>query len=616
MVRHVLLVSYFAWGHLRPECALAVTLVRKFEDVVLCAPSPPLPIRCSQLMCESAFVVDCDFTPRAVEEMARQCSPLEAPALLSRIRVLSAGRTHAGATPGLLARLMLADPRDLQTPSAPAAAAAERVVRLLIADKEVTDDLGEVFPPVGCLPRAMVGDLMMASVLVPVKRDHPDVWLLLWWVGTAGSFTRMYAPHERGGKSDGYVKECEETFADEGLRKGRSFGDIARDVSSSGLGCLHMLTARKTWAISRRVADNTVRLAGLPPFYQHEDAPQAFWFPTLFDALRKGGEVVHYADVFLLPTIEALEEVQVRDVVDWARPRRVLCCGPQLPREILRVGGAGGGAGEVNYNVGHPDGAVAAAAGMERAEEHMAAASAVEKAQANGVNGKVNGDGASPSVDPTIIFLDACLRAHGPHSALYISFGSVFFPQPSHIALLLQVLLALPKPMPFIFTLSRGTLPSQLEEEIVSSGRGLVVPWAPQQTLLAHEAMGWMVTHCGGGGTFESLSQGVPVIAWPFSGDQPQHALWISEVLQSGFELLQVRTGAGAAGPAYRGGGTEIVGTEEAVRGEMERVLGMCQGEEGARRRENAREAQEKIRLGVERGGSADRALDQLEWIF
>ncbi|KZT56226.1 glycosyltransferase family 1 protein, partial [Calocera cornea HHB12733] len=141
---------------------------------------------------------------------------------------------------------------------------------------------------------------------------------------------------------------------------------------------------------------------------------------------------------------------------------------------------------------------------------------------------------------------------HGAHSALYISFGSVFFPQPSHLALLLHVLLALPKPMPFVLTLSRGTLPEELDRQIERSGRGLVVTWAPQQTLLAHPALGWMLTHCGGGGTFESLALGVPVIAWPFSGDQPQHALWISEVLRSGFELLQVRTGAGAAGPAYR----------------------------------------------------------------
>ncbi|KZT56236.1 glycosyltransferase family 1 protein, partial [Calocera cornea HHB12733] len=204
---------------------------------------------------------------------------------------------------------------------------------------------------------------------------------------------------------------------------------------------------------------------------------------------------------------------------------------------------------------------------------------------------------------------------HGPNCALYISFGSIFFPPEAHARILLETLLTLEKPMPFVMALSAGSLPEELTTVLAASGRGIVVPWAPQQTILSHPGLGWILTHCGGGGTFESLSSGVPVIAWPFTGDQPQHALWISEVLDTGFELIQVRTGAPGL-PAMRGdlaaGGTQIVGTEAAVREELESVLRAAQGEDGLRKRENAHRVRDMILNAVRKGGSAERALGEL----
>lgn len=127
-----------------------------------------------------------------------------------------------------------------------------------------------------------------------------------------------------------------------------------------------------------------------------------------------------------------------------------------------------------------------------------------------------------------------------------------------------------------------------------------------------------MILHCGSGGTFESLAAGIPVIAWPFTADQPQHALWLSQVLDSAFELVQVRTGVAQQMKALRGApqGTEIRGTSDAIRQEMVAVLSQARGQVGVRKRANAKAAQEKLLAATQRGGSVGRYLDELGAMF
>jgi hypothetical protein len=128
------------------------------------------------------------------------------------------------------------------------------------------------------------------------------------------------------------------------------------------------------------------------------------------------------------------------------------------------------------------------------------------------------------------------------------------------------------------------------------------------------QSLAAIVSHCGGGGTFESLSQGVPVIGWPGIGDQAPHALWMSEVLDTGFELVQIRDGP-VKGKAYRGGpnGTEITGTDEAIAKEIDAVLDALMGEEGKRKRENAQRVKRLIWDAHQQGGQIDQHLDLLK---
>ncbi|KAK9048224.1 hypothetical protein SSX86_032813 [Deinandra increscens subsp. villosa] len=79
-------------------------------------------------------------------------------------------------------------------------------------------------------------------------------------------------------------------------------------------------------------------------------------------------------------------------------------------------------------------------------------------------------------------------------------------------------------------------LPKGYEDRI--KGRGLVVrEWAPQLEILAHEATGGFMSHCGWNSCMESISMGVPIIAWPMHSDQPTNAVLVTNILKVGLRV-------------------------------------------------------------------------------
>ncbi|KAF5816567.1 putative anthocyanidin 3-O-glucosyltransferase [Helianthus annuus] len=68
----------------------------------------------------------------------------------------------------------------------------------------------------------------------------------------------------------------------------------------------------------------------------------------------------------------------------------------------------------------------------------------------------------------------------------------------------------------------RAVLPDGFPER--TSGIGKVIGWGPQVALLAHEAVGGFVSHCGWNSILESLWFGVPTAAWPMYSEQPLNA--------------------------------------------------------------------------------------------
>ncbi|XP_023742943.1 anthocyanidin 3-O-glucosyltransferase 2 [Lactuca sativa] len=57
-----------------------------------------------------------------------------------------------------------------------------------------------------------------------------------------------------------------------------------------------------------------------------------------------------------------------------------------------------------------------------------------------------------------------------------------------------------------------------------TKGKGKVIGWAPQVSLLAHEAVGGFVSHCGWNSMLESLWFGVPTATWPMYAEQQMNA--------------------------------------------------------------------------------------------
>ncbi|KAI3842921.1 hypothetical protein MKW92_046704 [Papaver armeniacum] len=130
----------------------------------------------------------------------------------------------------------------------------------------------------------------------------------------------------------------------------------------------------------------------------------------------------------------------------------------------------------------------------------------------------------------------AWLDKQQPTSVAYISFGTVTTPPPDELAALAQGLEE--SDVPFLWSLKDDLL-SQLPNGFFerTSKRGLIVPWAPQQRVLEHDAIGVFVTHCGWNSVMESITGGVPMICRPFFGDQRINCRMVSDVWEIGTRI-------------------------------------------------------------------------------
>ncbi|XP_008794406.1 UDP-glycosyltransferase 73B4-like [Phoenix dactylifera] len=126
--------------------------------------------------------------------------------------------------------------------------------------------------------------------------------------------------------------------------------------------------------------------------------------------------------------------------------------------------------------------------------------------------------------------------------------------------------------------------------------RGKIVRgWVPQREILGHVAVGGFVSHCGWNSVLESLSAGVPILAWPMIAEQRLNAKHVVELLGAG-----VLVGAEAG---------EIIGREEVAKGVKEVMGG---GEKGWKAREGAAELRQAAAAAVAEGGTSDQALEEL----
>lgn len=127
--------------------------------------------------------------------------------------------------------------------------------------------------------------------------------------------------------------------------------------------------------------------------------------------------------------------------------------------------------------------------------------------------------------DPTCL---EWLHGRPSSSVIYISFGSVVVLSPLQIQEIHMGLEA--AQLPFLWALRPEAIeadPDDNDGEPLSApkvlGRsklGLVIPWAPQLDVLAHDSVGGFITHCGWNSVMESITMGKPMLGFPRFAEQ------------------------------------------------------------------------------------------------
>ncbi|XP_027362647.1 UDP-glycosyltransferase 84B2-like [Abrus precatorius] len=182
-------------------------------------------------------------------------------------------------------------------------------------------------------------------------------------------------------------------------------------------------------------------------------------------------------------------------------------------------------------------------------------------------------------------------------SVIYISFGSVIVlsqKQVDNIATALKnsnkAFLWVIKPAEKGSENDAAKLPSGFLEE--TKGRGLVVTWCQQEKVLMHPSVACFVTHCGWNSMLETVTAGVPVIAYPKWLDQPTNAKIIVQKFQNGVVLNSGEDG--------------IASVEE-----IERCIKEVMEEPSAKEIKNrAIELKAGARKALDEGGSSDKNIN------
>ncbi|CDP09584.1 unnamed protein product [Coffea canephora] len=122
-----------------------------------------------------------------------------------------------------------------------------------------------------------------------------------------------------------------------------------------------------------------------------------------------------------------------------------------------------------------------------------------------------------------------------PSSVVFLCFGSMGSFEPDQLA---EMALAL-EWSGYRVLWSHSNISEMLPQGFLErvQNRGLVSSWAPQMEVLAHEAVGGFVSHCGWNSILESLWHGVPVATWPVYAEQQINAFELVRELELAMDL-------------------------------------------------------------------------------
>ncbi|KAL6277219.1 hypothetical protein ACE6H2_020820 [Prunus campanulata] len=180
-----------------------------------------------------------------------------------------------------------------------------------------------------------------------------------------------------------------------------------------------------------------------------------------------------------------------------------------------------------------------------------------------------------------------------PNSVVYVNYGSITMMTDEHLQEFAWGLANSKHPFLWIVRpdVVKGDLvilSDEFFEEI--KDRGYITSWCPQDQVLAHPSVGAFLTHVGWNSTIETISEGVPVICWPFFAEQQTNCRYACTDWEIGMEV-----------------------SPEVKRDEIEALVKeMLEGERGMKMREKAKQWKKKAVEATDVGGSSYNNFDRL----
>ncbi|ERN14704.1 hypothetical protein AMTR_s00038p00223890 [Amborella trichopoda] len=191
---------------------------------------------------------------------------------------------------------------------------------------------------------------------------------------------------------------------------------------------------------------------------------------------------------------------------------------------------------------------------------------------------------------------DTCvgwLNDKEPKSVVYVNFGSATVATPIQLNEFAWGLANSQRP--FIWVIREdlvfgksATLEKTFVEE--TKERRLILSWCNQIKVLSHPAVGCFLTHSGWNSTIESISNGVPMLCWPFFADHPTICRYVCKEWGIGMEI-----------------------NNDVKREEVEALVReLMEGEKGKEMQLKAKKWKEISKTVVQLGGSSYNNLERL----